>query len=159
MADWTAPDFLDKLETALNARSGITSLTPAVRILTYDPSIDEPLTDAIIIGHTVSDTNEPAAVGQGRYEETVSVQCEIRVIRPGAGSTPAKEARDRAKNLLGEIDNELRTTLPAVGDQTIRAHVASRDMSQFAYHGGAVPVRVCLIEFTIEYRARTSKAS
>ena len=159
MADWTAPDFLDALETALEARAGITGLTPKVQILTYYPSVDEPLTDAIIIGYEVTDVNEPAAVGQVRYQETVDVQCEIRVIRPGAGETPSKAARDRAKNLLGEIDNELRTTLPAVGDQTVSAHVASRDMGQFAYHSGASAVRVCLIEFMIQYKARTSKAS
>lgn len=159
MSDWTAPDFLDKLETALNARTGITTLTPKVRVLTYYPSVDEPLTDAIIIGFEVSDTNEPAALGQVRYTETVDVDCEIRVVRPGAGSTPAKAARDRCKNLLGEIDNELRTTLPDVGDQTLSAHVASRNMAQFAYHSKSAAVRVCLIEFVIQYKARTSKAS
>ncbi len=159
MADWTAPDFLDVLETALNARPGITSLSPKVRVLTYYPSVDEPLSDAIIIGYEASDANEPAALGQGRYLETVDVLCEIRVVRPGAGSTVVKTARDRAKNLIGEIDNELRTTLPNVGDQTTAAHITSRDMGQYAYQAGAAAVRVCLIEFVIRYKARTSKAS
>ncbi len=159
MADWTAPDFLDVLEAALNVRAGITGLTPTVRVLTYYPSVDEPLTDAIIIGYEVSDANEPAALGQGRYTETVDVECEIRVIRPGAGTTVAKAARDRVKNLLGEIDNELRTTLPNVGDQTISAHITSRNLAQYAYQAGAAAVRVCLVEFTIQYKARTSKAS
>ena len=159
MSDWTAPDFLDALETALNARVGITGLTPKVRVLTYYPSVDEPLTDAIIIGFEVSDTNDPAALGQGRYTEVVDVQCEIRVVRPGAGTTVAKKARDRCMNLLGEIDNELRTTLPQVGDQTISAHIATQNMAQFPYHSGTSAIRVCLIEFTIEYKARTSKES
>ena len=159
MSDWTAPDFLDALETALNARAGITGLTPKVRVLTYYPSVDEPLTDAIIIGFEVSGTSEPAAVGKGRYTDAVTLDCEIRVVRPGAGSTPAKAARNRMSDLLGEIDNELRTTLPQVGDQTISAHIATQNMAQFPYHSGASAIRVCLIEFTIEYQARTAKGS
>ena len=159
MSDWTGPDFLDALETAISARSGITGLTPTVRVLSYFPSIDEPLSDTIILGHTVSDVNEPAAVGQKRYEERVDVESEIRIVRSGAGSAPAKTARDRAKNLLGEIDNELRTTLPSVGQQTLSAHMTKRTMSQFPYKVGVTPVRVCLIEFTIQYKARTAQTS
>ncbi len=159
MSDWTGPDFLDALETAISARTGITSLTPNVRVLSYFPSIDEPLTDAIILGHTVTDINAPAALGQNRYEETVDIESQIRIIRPGAGTTPSKTVRDRAKNLLGEIDNELRTTLPAVGDQTISAHITTRTMSQFAYQAATTAVRVCLIDFTIQYKARTAQAS
>ena len=148
------------METALKARAGITGLTPKVGILTYYPSVDEPLTDAILIGFEVSDTNDPAALGQSRYTETVIVDCEIRVVRPGAGTDVAKEARDRAANLLGEIDNELRTTPPQVGDQTISAKSENRHMAQYPYHSaGGSAVRVCLIEFTIEYKARTSKES
>ena len=53
MSDWTAPAFLDALETALKARNGITTLTAKVGVLTYYPSVDEPLTEAIIIGWEV----------------------------------------------------------------------------------------------------------
>ena len=103
MSDWTAPDFLDVLEIALNARAGITGLTPKVGILTYYPSVDEPLTDAIIIGFEVSDTNDPAALGKGRYTEVVDVQCELRVVRPGSGTPVPNKDRDRCMNRLAQI--------------------------------------------------------
>lgn len=161
MSDWTAPDFFDKLETAVAARAGITGLTPKVRVITYFPSIDEALSDTLILGYEATDSNEPAALGQGAYDETVDVECQIRIVRPGAGSTVARTARVRASNLLGEIDNELRTNLAAlqVGRQTISALITDRQMSQFPYQAGTTGVRVCTIDFTIRYAARTNRES
>lgn len=156
MADWTAPAFLDALVTQIGVRAGITSLTPTVRVLAYYPGADEPLTDAILLGFTVTDTNEPAALGNQSHEEEVTIDCEVRVVRPGAGAVPAKVARDRAADILGEIHDEVATNWPQVGTQTIAARVQSRTMSQFPYQAGETAVRVCLIEFVIVYKARTT---
>lgn len=160
MADWTAPAFIDSFVAQLAARTGITSLTdPTVTVIDYWPGDTENLGDVIIVGYSAADTNEPAAIGQGRYEETVTLSCHIRVVRPGAGTTVAKTARDRAAGLLGEVDNQLRTTFPEVGDQTIAASVTRRQMDQFPSTAGGTGVRVCVIEFDVEYRARTPKTS
>lgn len=161
MSDWTAPAFISSLVTTLSARSGITTLTnPAVRVLDYWPAIDEKITDALIVGYEAEDTNQEATIGNRTQEETVTIKCEIRVVRPGSGATVAGTARTRTANLLGEVDNQLRTDWPEVGTQTVAARISNRDLMQFPStdsRGG--PVRVCLIRFDVEYRARTASAS
>lgn len=156
MAHWTAPAFLDALTTQIAARAGIIALTPTVRVLAYYPGPDEPLTDAILLGFTVTDSNEPAALGNQSHQEDVTIDCEIRVVRPGAGSSPASAARDRAALILGEIHDEVATNWPQVGTQTIAARVQGRTMTQFPYQAGETATRVCLIEFQILYKARTT---
>lgn len=156
--NWTAFPFKRALATAVAGRAGITALDPAPRILTYFPSEDEPVTDSIIIGHTSTDAgSDRAHVGGPRYDETVDVECQIRVVRPGAGETPAQEAEDRAEALLAELDAEVRANLPDVGDQSWGGRLANRESSLFAYLAGdGSPVMVCLIDFTVQYKARTS---
>lgn len=156
--NWTAFPFKRALATQVAARAGITGLEPDVRVLTYFPSEDEPLTDSIIIGHTSTDAgSDRAHVGGPRHDETVDVECQIRVVRPGAGDTPAQEAEDRAEALLAELDSEVRSNLPDVGDQSWAGKLANRESSLFGYLAGdGNPVMVCLIDFTVQYKARTS---
>jgi len=155
--NWTAPDFVNQLVVALRARSAVVALAdPPVRVLDYWPSPDEVITDAVIIGHEVSDTSESAALGNRRRTESVDVDGEVRVVRPGGGPVIAKAARDRAAVLLGELDDQLRDDWPDVGDQTEMAELASRRMLQFpSTADSGTPVRVCVVEFTVRYRART----
>lgn len=160
MSDWTAGAFKDALKTALEARAGVIGFTaPTVSVFTYWPGEDEWSTDTIVVGYTVADTNEPAALGNNSYTEEVNVESQVLVVRPGAGETVAKTARDRASNMLGEIDNQLRTSPPAVGTQTISARISDRAMDEFPSISGGTAVRVCRIEFTITYKARTAAAS
>lgn len=154
---FTAPAFLDALKTALDANATLTALTsPSVRVTTYFPSADEALTDVVILGHTVVSPMDPAALGQKRYKEDVTIQCEIRVIRAGAGETVAKAARDRAAAVLGAIHVQLKDSPPNVGDQTISAKITDREMIQFPSESGGAPVRVCLVAFNVVYEARVS---
>ncbi|MFP5330927.1 MAG: hypothetical protein ACLGHX_00975 [Acidimicrobiia bacterium] len=157
MSSWTAPEFMDELATAVAARSGITALTPKVRVLTYWPSADESITDALIL-YAAEDTAEHTVMNPSTkpQDEEVNVEGEIRVARAGAGSTVAKACRDRAMTILNELDAQLRTAPPAVGQQTLRARLAGRRMDQFPSESGNAPVRVCLVNFTISYRARTT---
>jgi len=162
MSDWTAPAFIDALEALLIVRPTLVAMVPKVTVFTYDPNPDDSITDQLVIGYRVTDEKEPAAVGQGRYDETVTVSCEILIIRVGAGGAVAAAARDRAADVYGEIDNELRTDpLPVVGDQTIHAQIRRDEMMQFpsTYGVAGVAVRVCVIRFDVEYTARTSPAS
>jgi len=162
MSDWTAPAFIDLLQTRLLARATLTAMDPPVAVFTYDPNPDDTVTDRLVIGYRVADENEPAALGQGRYEETVTVNCEIMVVRAGAGDVKAAAARTRAADILGELDNELRTDpLPQVGDQTTHAQIAKREMMQFpsTYGTAGAGVRVCVIRLDVVYTARTSPAS
>jgi len=157
VSDWTAPAFTTALTASLAARAGITDLTdPKVRVLDYWPSADEGITDAIIVGYQAEDSTEHVAIGNQSQDETVTVHCEIRVVRPGAGQTVATACRTRAAFLLGEVADELREAAPDVGDQTVFARTDNRDLVQFPSTAGATAVRVCLIEFDVVYKARTS---
>lgn len=154
--NWTAYDFKRDLADAVATRAGITGLTPTVRVLTYFPSPDEPLTDAVIVGHTLSDTKEKVTVGGHRHDETVQVECQVRIARPGAGQDVASSAEDRAETILAEIDDEVRTNAPSVGNQTLTANLSDRTSSLFSWDTGDVPLKVCIVEFTVTYKARTS---
>lgn len=154
---FTAPAFIDDLKTKLEARTGITDLTPAVTVYAYWPSPDESTTDAVILGFQALDNNEQATMRSNRsHEETVDLQCRITILRPSAGEAPAKAARDRAETILNEIDTQLREDHPDVGDFTHQVKIANRDMRQFPDQAGSTSVRVCVVDFTIQYAARTT---
>lgn len=146
---------MDELATAVGARAGITALTPKVRVLTYWPSADESITDALIF-YAAEDTANHDVMNPVTkpQREDVTIEGEIRVARSGAGETVAKACRDRAVTILTELDTQLRSTPPAVGNQTLNARLASRRMDQFPSESGS-PVRVCLVNFTVSYSART----
>lgn len=158
MTTWTAPAFIEGLQTSVAARSAITALSdPAVRVLDYSPAGDEPRGDIIVIGYEAEDNKEHAAFGNSSHREIVILRCAIEVIRPGAGAEKSAAARTRAAFLLGEVDAQLREDSPAVGDQTERARLSSRHLFQFASNDSrGSPIRVCLVDFEIEYSARTS---
>jgi hypothetical protein len=155
--EWTAFDFKRQLVDQVSAVLSVDP--PEVRLLTYFPSPEEPLTDAIILGHSINDDLEAVALGNQRFDEAVNLECQVRVVRPGAGEEPAREAEDRAALLLSLVDTQLRTDPPSVGNQTLRAEVDSRDAALFAWQSGdGVAVRACIVDFVVSYRARTSRS-
>jgi len=151
---FTIPDFLDELADQLEQRPNLAGATPPIKVVTYFPSPKEDTGDVIILGHTTNTEMEPAALGNRRYQQPNIVSSEIRVVRPGSGERVAMEARDRAALMLTEVHLQLKEDPPNVGDQTISAHIANAEMLQFPSESGAVPVRVCLIAFDINYEAR-----
>ena len=157
---WTAPDFKQKLVTQLEANAALAVLDPAPKILTYSPSVDEPLTDMIAVGYEYSDDTEAIALNSSTnpYDETVTVRCGIRVVRPGAGSSASEAAENRAVALLAAVSTEVQKNRPAVGNQTLSARVTDRRAEIYPYKSAkGMPVRVCVIEFSVVYRARTSE--
>lgn len=170
MADWTAPAFIDALKTAVAARADIQAMTsPKVTVLDYDPGIDVDTGDLLVIGYRITDSNEPATF-RDDYMETVDVQCYLRVMRLEAASndgTAAKSARDRAADILGAVDNTLRTndytdpgSVLSVGDQTIIAWVSGREQTTLPYFdGNGSPIQMVENKFTVRYEAHTSASS
>ena len=152
---WTAPAMVAALKTAIGARAGITALSPAVTVRTVWLPPDATPTDVVML-FGANDTNRPAAVGGSRYEETVIISGEIRLIRAGASETVAAAARTRMADILGEIDSQLRAAPPSVGDQTISALITNRDYKQFADRAETTAVTVTLATFDIVYKSRTS---
>lgn len=155
-ADWTAFDMAEALRAAVAAR--VASYDPVPRVLTYLPSPDEQMADAIIIGYLASDSedNRRAAVGGSGFKEEVGLDSRIQVTRPGAGQADADKARARAQALLAEIDDEVRDNLPDVGEQSWAGIVIDRDAILIATNREGTGALLCAIDFTIRYVARTS---
>jgi len=159
--EWTAFDFKNSLVTKTVAAIAAANpaYSPVPKIVSYFPSPDEDNGDSVAIGWQMTDDTERIALGeQQRQDEFVIVSCRVNVTRPGAGAATAKQAEDRAAELMGEVDNVIRTDAPSVGDQTFNSKVTNRNSVSMAWFiGEGVPARRCVIEFDIEYHARTSK--
>ena len=109
------------------------------------------------LGVDATDAKEPVALGAQRHDEDNVVGCLISVIRYGSGDTEAKAARDRANFLMAEVDDEIRTNSPKVGDQTLNMRVTNREYESFPTKDQEnAPVRVARILFDVVYKARTS---
>jgi len=159
--EWTAFDFKNSLVTKTIAAiaAAMPAYDPVPKVVSYFPSPDEDNGDSVAIGWNMTDDTERIALGeQQRQDEFVIVSCRVNVTRPGAGETIAQAAETRAALLMGEVDNVIRTDPPSVGDQTFRSKLTNRNSVSMAWFvGEGVPARRCVIEFDIEYRARTSK--
>jgi len=159
MSGWTVPEFLDGMKAKLEASTELAALdAPAVNVFTAEPSISVSSSDMIVLGFEASDDDEPAALGNNTRDERQIISCYIQVMRPGAGEVVAKEARDRAADILHIVDEIVRTDPPAVGDTAYAMSIGRREFSQFPAEVGdsSTPVRACGVQFTINYRARTS---
>jgi hypothetical protein len=156
MSGWSAPDFLDQLKILLDARTGLTGLTPTVKVFTYWPALEESVTDAIILA-SAEDTDEQTVMNPASKprDEDVTVDGLIWVSRAGAGETIAQAARDRAQLILNEVDEQLRTIPPAVV-LSRQAGIVSHRLDQRPSDSAGAAVRVCVLDFTIRYRARTT---
>ena len=161
---WTATEVLDALKTSLDARAPLSALEPPQIVVWREwPMPDYSMTDAIILGYGGEFTLDPHAVGRLRFDEADTLDCQIRILRPAAASdgvagtdAAAKAARDRAKAIFDQVEAEVRAGLadPAGGDM-IRSWISSGTWAQFPDEAGEVPIRVFVVDFTIEWQART----
>ena len=158
MAGISAPEFVDVLKVALDARADIIALDPRPVVYSYWPSADYSITDAIILGYEGrSGPRTPGELGPNSIDEEPILDSLIRVMRAGAGEDVAKSARDRARAILLIVDNELRTNHPELAgadDWVMWARVGAYDYKQFPDPGAETPMSVYLLEFEILYRAR-----
>ena len=160
MSGISAPEFLDLLKPQLEARSDLLALDPIPSVFTAWPTADFSVTDSIILGYLVTAPREPAAVGRNRVDETVVIDGQVRTMRAGAGEEIVKVARDRATSIVASVDNELRTNHPELSgpnDDVLWSRIADYELAQFPDPAGSdppVPLRICVITFSILYVAR-----
>lgn len=156
---WTVPEWLDSMKSKIEADATVSAMEPDVEVYTAEPSAQVMTSDIIVLGYEGNDNDEEGVpLGQGSRDETQLIKCYVQVVRPGAGETIAKEARDDAASIIRAVDGILRSSPPSVGSQTYATKLAARDFAQFPSEVGSssTPVRVCVIQFDIQYRARTS---
>ncbi|MGE4338200.1 MAG: hypothetical protein AB7E55_19810 [Pigmentiphaga sp.] len=105
----TIPAFMDALRSQLLAREGLAG----VEVFTGPMGEDTPREAIVLFGTDAS--QEWGAIGNRRRDESYTVEAATWVKRPGAGEAAIKEARDRAFELIGEVENQLRTDPKANG--------------------------------------------
>lgn len=102
----TLPAFLDALRTALAARAGLSG----VNVYTADVDPESAGTEFIILGgEEIAIEMERPLAAATRVFETYSVPCFLQILKPGAGETIIKSARDRAMALLEEVVDYLQS--------------------------------------------------
>lgn len=143
MAISTAPAFLNALHDALSARTGLAG----VRV-NYGPALPDPGRESInILGSTGE--QEWASLGRLAKEEVYTVQLMILVIREGQQTQPAVE---RAYELLGEVENELReNALSPTEGNTVRVAAVSTVNLEV---GASDTTRSALLTIGIRVQAR-----
>jgi hypothetical protein len=159
MSGWTVPTFLDAMKVKLEADSTLLALDPAVQVYTAEPSLQITGSDVIVLGYSgEDDDDESPPLGNASRDERQNINCYVMVVRPGAGETTAKAARDRAATIIGIVDSILRTDPPPVGQNRYAMRIGSRRFQQYPSEvgGSSTPVRVSVVDFNINYRARTS---
>lgn len=144
MATSTVPAVLDALRTALDARPGL----DGVSIFT-GPAGDEAGLESIEFFDVEDWSLEFANLGGSKRDEEYSLQGFVWIVKPGAGETTIKAARDRAIAIYIEIESQLRTD-PKVGERLLWALPNTARLTQRMSDKG----RVAILEFTVRCKAR-----
>lgn len=154
--EWTGFAMRTALRTAVAARPGITNLTPEVRVVSYMPSPEEQMPDAIVIGYLIRDADEMerVALGANRYDEVVSLLSRVQVTRPGAGQETADLASTRAQALLAEVETVVRSALPDVGDFSWAGKTVDREAVVIATIRENTGAMLAAIDFEVLFKAR-----
>lgn len=153
----TGPDFTAALYEQLRARPGLAG----VPVMLVAPMGGLDREDAVVvIRERFTEDMDWAALGRRRQDATISIPGLIRVWRT-ADATGLQEstavyraASARAAVLLDEVVSQVTQDPPAVGDQTIEAHISNIawvpviDVDQNGWFMDC--------EFNINYRARVS---
>lgn len=144
------PAFLDNLKTLLDARAGLIG-PPLVTVATGDLGTETPREAIILYGTPTAEREEVGMRGPAgfSYDHNVTVAGVIWIVKPGQGEPVIKQARDRAFDLLDEIDAALAAD-PKVGGACYFAAVTGDVLEQGANDEG----RWCQLNLLITYRAR-----
>lgn len=143
------PDVLDTLQTALSARSGLVGVQVVSGPLpagdTQPESIQLDGTDGFV---------EWGSFGNLRRQEEYEIIGLVYIEKPGAGEDVIRSARDRAFEILGEIESYL------TANHKLGGIVAASRISSIAFDQGASPsgARVARITFTVEIRNTLTKS-
>jgi trehalose-6-phosphatase len=145
MGTWTAPALLDALKARLELRTNIINWKTQIATA---PLGDETKPDAIVF-FGAEGSQEWAALGKLAKDDMFRVEGAIWIVKPGAGETVAKAARDQATARLKELEDELRAD-PSVGSVVMRCEVQSHQLEQGTNTSG----RWCQITFFLNVRQR-----
>ena len=135
----------DNLHTQLSARAGLSG----VSISKYNP-IESPKKEHIFFGDSDSTINFQAFGSV--YEEDLSLEIFVYVLRAGAGDSVAGTTESRAIALANEIIDQLNDD-STVNGAVIVASIQNINVENTLSDEG----RVCLIEMSLEAEATLSE--
>lgn len=151
---WTAPSFLDEFATRLEERNGLAS------VKVYTSTVEQIEAEESIVFVRVEGDQNWSAIGHQPREDKYTVQSSILIARTGAGQEVAKAARDRAKEILSEVEADVielmrgntATFAEAIGaNQITGMNIARITLSQGANQNGE---RWTQVDFDLEVTAR-----
>lgn len=145
----TIPDVLDALQSGLSARSGLVG----VQVVSGPLPAGDTQPESIQLDG-VDGFSDWAAFGNLRRNESYDVVGMIYIEKPGAGETIIRSARDRAFEILKEIESYL------IENHKLGGLVAAARPADFAIDQGASPsgARVCRITFTIHVENQLTRS-
>jgi hypothetical protein len=154
MATSAVDDAMNALQTQLAARPGLAGVTVA----SGDLDADTPR-EAIILGGVFEWEQEWATIGNLRKDEDFGVETVVWIVKPGAGETVIRAARDRAVAIVAEIETYLRLSTvhgDAVDGITLQGVVRSAEWRPTSLRQGPYPDggRWCQVTGVIGIKAR-----
>lgn len=154
---WTASAFLSELQDRFTAWDGLAG----VEVVTAPIPIEKLKVKDYIVFVSVEGDQDWAAIGNQAKEDVYTVASSVLVIKKGAGEQKATEVRERAAEMLGEIENALRDivqTPNALTDMAsaIRANqITKLNLARFVLHQGSNEGgRWAEVDFDIQVTAR-----
>jgi hypothetical protein len=148
----TLPAFLDNLRTHLTALAGMSG----VEVFSGPVDYLSVGTEAVVFCvERTEATFSHKTIPHLEVFETYDVEGRIWIVKPGAGETVIKEARDRAAAILELVVDELTAHMtPTTATQAAfgvdDARVTAWALEQYPVDGG----RDCRLTFTISVQAR-----
>lgn len=138
----------DKLVEQLQVRIGLAGVQVEVGPLGNDQAFGEWIMFGAGESGALSGAQEWGAIGNRRRDESVTVNGRVYVNKPGAGAYVIREARDRAMELMAEVEEQLRDD-PKIDGLVVQSALVDWRESRYADPTG----RQSVIDFTIQYMA------
>lgn len=142
----------DALVAALKLRPGLAGVQVDIGPL-GDENAREHIQIGVGVGASVSVQQEWGALGNRQRDESGVIHGEIYVKKPGAGASAIRAARDRAWELLAEVEEQLRDDYRIGGLVYLSGMQASEET-----RGMDPGNRISILHFSIEYRARLPRS-
>lgn len=113
---------------------------------------DTILHESIFLTGALPSVDDPLTEGNYTRSEDYVIDGVVWAVKPGAGEWTIKAVRDRAFELLGEVEGYLRTTAGmTLGGLVMFAQMARKGFAQGIHTNGG---RWCQVDFGIRIQAR-----
>jgi hypothetical protein len=134
----------DALVAQLQARVGLAGVQVDIGPLGDSSARGEWIQFGVGESAALSGAQEWGSLGNKRKDERVSITGRVFVASSGTGTNRLRDARDRALELMAEVEEQLRDD-PKIDGLVVQAALTSWQHTRYADAG--------VIDFTIEYLA------